>query len=915
MNNRLLAPTTLLTISTLGLSSCTMNMPGPWFGDKPINGGKSIEEIVSHIEHRIPAPTGSISTPNYREVLSLYEDVIANVEDRERQYQVARRIAQLKTMAAEEDAATGGEDSYGVTASVWRELLVNDRAMEDEADIRYQMARAYDLAGDAPNMQSNLDAIIKNETRTDIKLEARFRRAEILFSESRHQLASEDYAIVAATEGQYQIHARYMLGWSLFKQGSVDLALMPLLDVLDATSSLESSELRTDTTRVLMIILDYLDGATTLSEVLRDRGTPSWEFDIYQALANWYLSKKRYQDSIKTWETFLTEHPQDKQAPIIALSVMETYKRATFMSELPGKRRAFIRKFDRTSEYYRHHGAEMFSLYSADLRRFLEEVISIDHAAAQIEKTTRAYLVAASWYQLWLENFQGTDGEDEKRFLLAESLSDANRPDLAITEYTMLLDLFPESSFRREAAYAIVLELEKDETGDATTNKIEANLQFATLFPDDHRAAATQLRASKLQFDTRQYLRAVDTAKRALDLGLDKDAAMLDTAMTIIAHSLFSLHRYAEAVTAYRRLDSYFPDPQWRERVIIATYKQGEVAESNNDLEAAITHYSELQALAPDSDIAIDTSFDMVALYERMGKADEAIAQLRNFRDQHPDRAITKTISMRLVGLYETTNQPERAALELLGISKNLMETVDVRQQALYRAGELYISANNNDMAIRTFRDYAHGYPDPVDIRMEAMHQMDLLYQATEEPKKRRYWLRKKIELFNDTPDPAERIRYLAAQANFVLAKEQQVKFDKIALKLPIKKSLKKKRKAMSKTIAAYEQVLSYGVAEFVTAGNYAIGNLYQSLSQSLMAAETPAGLNDLEQSQYEILLEEQAYPFEEQAIDLHISNLHRGWAGEMDEWVVASLSELAILSPARFKRQEAEEGYVTDLY
>ncbi len=65
-----------------------------------------------------------------------------------------------------------------------------------------------------------------------------------------------------------------------------------------------------------------------------------------------------------------------------------------------------------------------------------------------------------------------------------------------------------------------------------------------------------------------------------------------------------------------------------------------------------------------------------------------------------------------------------------------------------------------------------------------------------------------------------------------------------------------------------------------------------------------------MELEQYNVLLEEQAFPFEEKAIDLHETNARRTAAGLYDSWVKSSLSELAKLKPVRYG--EAERGDVS---
>jgi tetratricopeptide (TPR) repeat protein len=63
--------------------------------------------------------------------------------------------------------------------------------------------------------------------------------------------------------------------------------------------------------------------------------------------------------------------------------------------------------------------------------------------------------------------------------------------------------------------------------------------------------------------------------------------------------------------------------------------------------------------------------------------------------------------------------------------------------------------------------------------------------------------------------------------------------------------------------------------------------------------------MSDEERDQYDLVLEEEAVPFEEQAIALHEENAARLRQGLYDDGVKASLGALAELLPARFGKTE----------
>src|SRR5690606_14596983 len=114
------------------------------------------------------------------------------------------------------------------------------------------------------------------------------------------------------------------------------------------------------------------------------------------------------------------------------------------------------------------------------------------------------------------------------------------------------------------------------------------------------------------------------------------------------------------------------------------------------------------------------------------------------------------------------------------------------------------------------------------------------------------------------------RSRYLAAGAAAELARPVYDEFVRIPLRLPLKNSLQRKRAALETALKAQERVLTYEVAEFTTQASFMIGEIYAQLSRDLMNSQRPTNLDVLELEQYDMLLEEQAYPFEEKAIEIH---------------------------------------------
>jgi hypothetical protein len=107
---------------------------------------------------------------------------------------------------------------------------------------------------------------------------------------------------------------------------------------------------------------------------------------------------------------------------------------------------------------------------------------------------------------------------------------------------------------------------------------------------------------------------------------------------------------------------------------------------------------------------------------------------------------------------------------------------------------------------------------------------------------------------------------------------------------------------------------MDYELGEFTAAGTFYLAEIYAHFSKALMASERPEGLNLLEREQYELAIEEQAYPFEEKAIAIHESNLKLISRDVYNVWIEKSLQKLAEFVPARYDKPEEASGIIRSL-
>jgi len=135
-----------------------------------------------------------------------------------------------------------------------------------------------------------------------------------------------------------------------------------------------------------------------------------------------------------------------------------------------------------------------------------------------------------------------------------------------------------------------------------------------------------------------------------------------------------------------------------------------------------------------------------------------------------------------------------------------------------------------------------------------------------------------------------------------------------VRLTAPLKKSLVIKRDALETAMDGYKRAAEYQVAEVTTAATYEMAELYRTLAKDLLASERPKTLKGDELEEYNALLEEQVFPFEEQAIKAHELNAARTKDGVYDESIRKSFQALAELKPARYGKTEVTQDVVANL-
>jgi hypothetical protein len=294
----------------------------------------------------------------------------------------------------------------------------------------------------------------------------------------------------------------------------------------------------------------------------------------------------------------------------------------------------------------------------------------------------------------------------------------------------------------------------------------------------------------------------------------------------------------------------------------------------------------------------------------------QATPDLAEFRRKSPDSEYADDITQQLAVSYLETGRGGEAAGEFERIAADPDSTEDVKREALWKASELYKSANLVNDERRVLQDIVVQYPNPIAESIEARYRLLQIAEASGNVRERDLMLAQIVQVDATAgAQRSDRTRYLAATASLELAEPVRYRFMNMKITQPLADSMKQKKALMEEVLQVYGDAADYGIAEVTTAATYRLGEVYQQFSRDLMASERPTNLDEAALEQYDMLLEEQTFPFEEKAIELYETNASRTVDGVYDQWVKRSFDALASLLPARYAKQERSENVVTALY
>lgn len=287
-----------------------------------------------------------------------------------------------------------------------------------------------------------------------------------------------------------------------------------------------------------------------------------------------------------------------------------------------------------------------------------------------------------------------------------------------------------------------------------------------------------------------------------------------------------------------------------------------------------------------------------------------AVSRYLEFLKRYPRAQETKDALYNAAILESKLGNSLHAAELFIRYIKEFPGSSDEGENLFY-AAQAYADAHQDPMAEKLFLQYLR-HPQKNEKEVIALYRLAKIEERRGMKDRYEKRLRELIATYDQYLKAGKIVdpRY-AAEASFYFAKKLDEEYRAIRLTLPEKvlaQRLEKKAELFTQVEKLYIDVVKVGDPYWAMAALYQIGSGYKHMAESLFAVPLPPGLTEEEKEVYLQALEEQAFPFEDKAVQAWKNAIE--WArshGVVNEWTESSREGLLKLKTqvARFNKEE----------
>ena len=748
-----------------------------------------------------------INTLTHQQVRDEYEALLDVFEEEKLKEKIERRIADVYMMEGvyEQNQQLNKDSYYSEATEAYLDILEKYPDSPDNAEILYQLSKAYDIEGNQDAALETLTRLTRDYPSYSNITEAWFRKGDIHFNYGEYSQAQTAYAaVVESNEQSYQLNAHYMLGWSQYKQfnfregiDSFSLVVNRLLGRHREIAQLEDRQraLVEESINSISLSLDKVGGAKEI-ESFENLAAKNYVWLIYDDLGEYYLNKERYEDGAEAYRLFVDNYSNSVKAPSMHDNIINAYDVGGFIRQTRLEKENYVTAYGLTSTYTKNRGG-ISPEVSRSLAVYLEELAGYYHSLAQTEReqfnreqekeqrfrdteqeqklaiaAVNAYDKAADYYGQFATTFPNKEDVDKIYFLRAETLFSAYRyPEAAIDYERVAYNSIGISAQEHlnDAGYAAIIayqnHLNELTSGsnfpgrDPQPALVENDpriarwqerssismLRFVDIFYQDNRSTSVLSNAADYLFESKQYSRAVKFTTALINDHSDLQQALKKTAYGVMALSYFRLEDYQNAENSYFS-QRQLVETETEEYTKISERLGLSIYKKSENLIANGEELAAIEELLKIKTLTPLATTRVPAQYDAASlllKQENWSAAIIELEELDADFS-NHNLAVefpRKLAFAYEKNTDWELAATTYTRLANDDPETEVRQEALFVSGFMYEKSGDYDTSNQKLIRYTRTYQQPFDNYMEASYQLALNYEQLNNQEKQNQWL------------------------------------------------------------------------------------------------------------------------------------------------------------------------------
>jgi len=341
-----------------------------------------------------------------------------------------------------------------------------------------------------------------------------------------------------------------------------------------------------------------------------------------------------------------------------------------------------------------------------------------------------------------------------------------------------------------------------------------------------------------------------------------------------IGEQLAARGEHAEAANAYFRAAEEFPRD---DRARQAYYNAGVERQSAGDLPGAAEAYDRLVENYPGSAEGAKGAWAAAQMYESIAQFSDAAGYYERYASRFPHADKVADALYDAVLLRVTAGDNDEAVRD----GQRFLETFPRHESAgdvSFFTARAYESAEEWQEAARTYRSFIRRTHD-LDRQVEAQTRLaDVLRSAGDDTAADRA-LAAAVRLGRRQRSRLHAGLYFAAQARHEQGDRVLARYEAVEIagdQAGLGDRLQRKSALLREAATIYADTVGFGVAEWVTASLFQIGQSYELFAEAMRAFEIPEGLSEEEEQVYMDQLARFIVPMEERALEAYEGGYQR---------------------------------------